>query len=199
MQIRTDDRVFICAKTGAGKTTYAKRFLLSGYPRIVFWDIKHQNGDWPHTFLARNPAGIGEGIVQKHSHILYQPDDISPDDFNKVCQIVYNCGNVAIYIDEVAFVTTGNHIEYYHKLLLVMGRSRGCGVITATQRPVNVANYCISEAEHFFIGKLQLEDDVKKIGSVLPKEYKDIPPKLEYYHWIYTDTEMVIFIEPQPI
>ena len=194
MQIRTDDRVFICGKTGCGKTTFVKHSLLTGYPRIIFWDIKKQNSDWPHSIVCIDPAQLGLAIQQAHRYILYQPRDISGDDFNQVCRIVYDTGNIALYVDEVAYVTTGSYIEQWHKMLLIMGRSRGIGVITGTQRPRHVSNFCISESEHFFIGKLNLEDDIKKISVVLAKEYHGMPLRMEKYHWIYTDTENTVVI-----
>jgi hypothetical protein len=199
MQIRSDERVFICAKTGAGKTTYVKRFLLAGYPRVIFWDIKKQNSDWHHQVVCRNPDGLRSAIQKGFNQILYQPNDISSNDFNRVCEIIYNTGNIALYVDEVAYITTGSNIEYYHKLLLIMGRSRGIGVITATQRPRHVSNFCISESEHFFIGKLQLEDDIKKISIILPKEYRNQPQTLQKYTWIYTDTETTYIIPETPL
>lgn len=194
MNIRTDDRVFVCGKTGCGKTFFVKNTLLLGYPRVVFWDIKRQNADWPHSILVRNPDALKAALLlPQNSRILYQPTDIGQGDFDEVCGHVYAHGNIAIYIDEVAFITGGNQIERNHKLLLIMGRSRGIGVVTGTQRPKDISNFCISEAEHFFIGRLQLEDDVKKISRLLPKKHRELQ-RIPKYSFLYTDSENVCVV-----
>ncbi|MCX9012860.1 MAG: hypothetical protein OIN66_17300 [Candidatus Methanoperedens sp.] len=55
----------------------------------------------------------------------------------------------------------------------------------------------ISEAEHFFIFRLQLETDIAKIKEILPRKYANMVSTLPYYHCIYTDNrESIKFLAP---
>jgi DNA helicase HerA-like ATPase len=67
------------------------------------------------------------------------------------------------------------------------GRGRGVGIVNLTQRPRRCHNTVISEAEHFFIFRLQLETDIAKIKEILPRKYASMVSALPYNHCIYTD------------
>ncbi|HMB45974.1 MAG TPA: hypothetical protein VKL21_09135 [Candidatus Methanoperedens sp.] len=50
----------------------------------------------------------------------------------------------------------------------------------------------LSEAEHFFIYRLQLETDVAKIKTILPKKYLSEIYTLPEYHCFYSDNTGIV-------
>jgi energy-coupling factor transporter ATP-binding protein EcfA2 len=193
MQIKSNSRIFIAGKTGSGKTTLSKRVLYPMYTRRVFWDIKGENSDLlVNSSLCRTPAELAASIKRGKVSILYQPADISPADFNKICEILFNAGNFALFVDEAATVTEPNWIEPWHNQIMIRGRSRGVGIVNNTQRPRACHNTLISEAEHFFIFRLQLETDVAKIKTILPRKYLSEIYTLPEYHCLYTDNTGIV-------
>ncbi|MCX9012904.1 MAG: hypothetical protein OIN66_17520 [Candidatus Methanoperedens sp.] len=48
------------------------------------------------------------------------------------------------------------------------------GILNLTQRPRRCHNTVISEAEHFFIFRLQLETDIARIKEILPRKYANM-------------------------
>ena len=193
MQIRSNDRVAIFGKTGSGKSTLAKRVLWPSYTRRIYHDIKCENNDLlVNATLCRKPDELKRAIKSGKVSLLYQPDSLESDDFNQVCRIVYETGNFALFVDEVAAVCDTSWIEPWQKALLMRGRSRGIGQVNLSQRPRSCHNIVISEAEHMFVFKLNLQTDIKKIGQFFPNEYHnkiyDLPP----YHCFYTDTSGIV-------
>ncbi len=188
MEIKSNDRIGIWGKTGSGKTVLVKKLLYPQYVcRKIFHDIKIENNDIPHTALCRTPQELNKAITEKHFKILYQPKDLDPKDFNHVCKIVFDHGNTLLYVDEAATICTPSQIEEWHFQLLIRGRSRGIGLIHASQRPRAVHNTLISEAEHHFIFRLQLKTDRDKLKQALTDDIINQIGNLPIYHCIYSN------------
>lgn len=193
MQIRSNDRIFLAGKTGSGKTTLAKKMLYPMYTRRVYWDIKLENSDLlTSSSLATTPEELLSSIKKGKVSILYQPRSLEPYDFNRICEILYNAGNFTLFVDEVSKVCTPSWIEPWHDEIMTRGRGRGVGIVNLTQRPRRCHNTVISEAEHFFIFRLQLETDIAKVKEILPKKYAEMVSALPYHHCIYTDNSGII-------
>jgi len=192
IQIQSNSRVFVTGKTGSGKTYWAITQLL-GYGRIVFHDRKWENHNLIRT-LHFTPAHTPEELIWLIQHnkkrILYQPNADGEEDFNTVCEIIYKTGNIAIMVDEVGSYTTGNRIPHWFSEILRLGRNRGIGVISLSQRPKEIPNTIISESEFIIMFRLQLKDDRRKLEGVVGEgaEYlRTIPP---YYFLIWDGSEL---------
>ncbi len=198
MRLLSSDRIFIVGKTGCGKTTLAKKALWPMYTRRVYWDIKHMNSDLlVNAALATTPAELSALIQRGKTSTLYQPRNISSKDFNQVCEILYNAGNFVLFVDEAFKVCSPNWIEPWHEQIMTLGRERNVGIVNLTQRPRRCHNTVISEAEHFFVFRLQLETDLNKIREILPKKYVKMVSSLPYHHCIYSDnTDTIKFLAP---
>ncbi|NJD76937.1 MAG: hypothetical protein FIB08_07570 [Candidatus Methanoperedens sp.] len=189
MQIKSSDRIFVAGKTGSGKTTLVKKMLFPMYTRRVFWDIKLENSDLAFCCtICTTPDELRSSIKKGKTSILYQPKSLEPFDFNRVCQILYETGNFTLFVDEVSRVCTPSWIEPWHDEIMTRGRGRGVGIVNLTQRPRRCHNTVISEAEHFFIFRLQLETDIAKIKEILPRQWANQVSSLPYHHCIYSDS-----------
>ena len=191
MQIQTNERIFICGMTGSGKTEFAKRFL-PFYPRIVFHDREFGNSDLIqqyHFTPVHDPETLLMYIQKGKKRILYQPaqggEKEGVEDFNRVCEIVFKTQNIALMVDEVSSVVSGQNAPYWFGEIQRLGRKYNVGCISLTQRPMKLDQTLLSESEHMFIFKLKMDQDRVKIAKVCG-EYVDFGNEGEYptvYEW----------------
>ncbi len=198
IKIRTNDRVALFGKTGSGKTSFAKRWLLPHYDAYVFWDIKHENSDMKHDIIVHTPVELEKAITE-YARILYQPtllyrategaverEIAEASDFNDVCRIVFYNRDTALYIDEASAITTPSKIQHYHNIIMTQGRSYNVGVINVSQRPRAIHNTLISESEHIFIFTLNLETDIIKLRQQIGDAADEIRYLDEYYFMYFS-------------
>lgn len=181
--LRSSDRISIFGRTGSGKTFFAKNWLLTHYTHYIFWDVKLLNNDIEHDVVVTTPSELKQAITE-YSKILYQPKNPTKKDFNEICKIVFDTKNTVLYIDEAASITSVNHLEYYHKIILTQGRAFNIGMINLAQRPREIHNTLISESEHLFIFSLNLETDIVKIKQSIGDAADDIR-FLPEHHMLY--------------
>lgn len=155
-RIKPNDRIALVGTTGSGKSTLA-RHLLALYPWVVIYDPKHEHYDgYIVTSVDRLPK-------KPLPVIIYQPrsqDITDPDELNRFFHWVYLRGNTVLYVDEAYLATNGGKtMPLYYLACLAQGRSRGIGVITATQRPNRIPQIILSECEHWFVFRLNSPND----------------------------------------
>ena len=188
VSLKSNCRVFITGKTDSGKTYFSKNVLWPQFKRRLFHDVKIENDDIlndPNTILIRTPQQLVQAIKKGFYSILYQPIDMEGSDFNKVCEVIHKTGNFTLFLDEAQYYATATHIERFHKEILMRGRSRGVGIVNCTQRPMGCNNLLLSESEHFFIFKLNLDGDIGKVASMVPADTLNNIYSLQQYYFIY--------------
>lgn len=197
IHFKSNDRVFVCGKTGSGKTELVKSVLLRQFPRIVFHDVKLENYDllqkMPGMVCVRTPIDLINALSRGTLSILYQPIVSGIDDFNSVCEILYTHGNITLVVDEASYYTSSFEICHFHKEIMMRGRSKGVGIVNCSQRPMGCHNLLISEADVFFVFKLTLDGDVKKLKSMIPKKYHSTMESMPMMHYIYSDVNGINF------
>jgi len=87
----------------------------------------------------------------------------------------------------VAAVCSPSVIPPWYRQILVRGRSRGVGTVNISQRPRDCPNTIISETEHLFVFRLQLETDTAKLRQVIPREHLGNIYTMPYYCSLYVD------------
>lgn len=183
ISINTNDRISIFGKTGAGKTFFAKFWLLPHYTHYIFWDIKHENNDIEHDIIIKNPEELKKEI-SNYRKILYQPENPTGEDFNSICEIIFNNRNTTLYVDEAAIISTPSKIEYFHNVIITQGRSYNVGIIDSSQRPRIIHNTLISESEHIFVFSLNLETDIIKLRQQIGDASNEIR-MIPEHHFLY--------------
>lgn len=188
IRIRSDERVFLCGKTGSGKT-FAARHICAPLRRLVVLDPKARidEAEWsvaPWDREARMLLRNGEPIRA----LVRAPIGPGADDeWERAYREVLNAGNVTIYIDEVYGVIETGKPSPYLTALWTRGRELGIGAVAASQRPSWIPRVLMSEAEHYFAFRLSLMDDRRTLAEIMGPEVLD--PILDEHGFYYSRTE----------
>lgn len=99
----------------------------------------------------------------------------------------YRKGSRIIFADEVLGLTTLG-LDRELDAIWTRGRSMGCGLWGATQRPAKVPLNMYSQARHLFIGNdpdKRSRDRFAEIGGVDPELVKQTAMNLAQHEWLY--------------
>lgn len=165
------DRAFIAGQTGSGKTVLA-RYLCAFREHVVVFDPKRRI-DWTGYMLVTSLKAMASLDPKKVKKIVYRPDFQAVKDWNKgddeiqrAFEWVYRRGKTTLYVDEAYMITNGDDMPDYYHACLTQGRELDIETWTATQRPMNIPQVLMSEAEHAYIFYLKLPQDRKKVEQV---------------------------------
>jgi hypothetical protein len=162
------DRVFCAGQTGSGKTTLM-RVLLQRRAFVVVVDGKGRL-NWSDYRLVHT---VDEMIVLgkkplEHPKIIVRPDYQStrnPAVWNQLFRWVYLRGHCTVYVDETYAVTNGNDFPEWYGACLTRGREADVEVWSASQRPKDIPQIAMSEAEHVYAFYLKMPQDRQKLES----------------------------------
>lgn len=199
--IKPSEHVFIAGGTGSGKSVLADVYTAGMTETVIKIDIKDDT-------YARRMKGepLWRGLVENedfevcHSldavkrsefkKIIYVPpyDEQEPEFYNELAKYVYQEGNTRLWIDELMLFTDGTFTTKipFLKAIYVSGRSRNSTILACTQRPLGIPAISIANSQHFFIFRMNNEQDRKKIADVSGcDKFLEPPPK--YVFWYYRE------------
>lgn len=184
MNIKSNERVAVVGMTGSGKTVLVKKFCQQ-YNRAVFIDFKKENSDLENTLITSNyEEAIKHIDSNSNFFIVLQPLDLNEETFDQFCEEIFNRNNLTLIFDEIYFICFPKVCEFHGKLIR-MGRSKGIGLVHCTQRPNYVDQALLSESNHFFIFRLQLEGDRKKVEGIIGQDLTEPMKELNEYEFLY--------------
>jgi hypothetical protein len=191
--IKNDEHVFIAGQTGSGKS-FLKQAYLSGYKNVISLDLKGKLtyepfiNDVPVYDNLEDLMKVGEGKY------IYRPRFEELEDTSyveKFFEWIYHRQNTICDIDEIMALNEmggSNYIPRYAKAILTRGRERQTTIWGATQRPKTIPLVYMSEASHYFIFSLKLQDDRRRVQEFIPhSEIMEEIPKKTHKFWYYND------------
>lgn len=197
MQFKSSQRIAILGRTGTGKTHFSRHFFLYQIDRLVIHDLKHELNGLKATYCHKP-----EDIVWCWNHnrykIVYQPPpgiDLI-EDFNNLCYLVFHKGNYVLWVDEVGSVTSAYNIPQWFSECLRLGRGRNTGVISLSQRPMDIHNTVLSEADYIIAFQLHLKGDRQKVAGIIGEEASKLREIPRYHYLLYDPYEGYSFHKP---
>lgn len=166
--VSASDRCIAAGMTGSGKT-YLMRRLCSTIGRLVIIDPKSTLDGWAHednTPAAWSKLERGDKV---RIRVVYEDDDT----FETALERAYEIGDCTVYIDELyAINETGKRSRGLTRVL-TRGRELGVGLWAATQRPAYCPLFAISEANHYFVFRLALQEDRDRFAAFMGPEVRE--------------------------
>ncbi len=126
------------------------------FPKSIMWDIHYERTTkndktsfsvkahkMPDKWIAVNSLQtLEKAILQKKTHIIYHPAPLTRErthedmvqEFDDVCEQVWNYGNFTFFIDELDAVNDNYHVTPFFHNLLEYSKHKNIGIVVATRR-----------------------------------------------------------------
>lgn len=184
--IKTNERLAIAGKTGSGKT-YLARYLTRRIKRLVVCDSKGTLQDWNlYDYDERAARRSLEKGEPARIRVLAPITDDPGAYWDDIFQWAFEIGDLTIYIDEAYAITPpGKRAPTYLNACFTRGREFGIGVWTSTQRPTWIPLFMLSESDHFFMFRLTLADDRRRMAEFMTDEVLQPIPAADRHGFFY--------------
>jgi hypothetical protein len=187
--------VFVCGKTGSGKTYLMER-LTRPLPRLVVLDGKGTLGTWGLLPWDRESKAMLKNEESARVRVTW---DIGDNDvwqfWEDILEEIYAIRNLTVYIDELyAMSDVPGKVQPALRAIYTRGRELGIGAWAATQRPVSVPLVCMSESEHFFCFRLTMDDDRARMAEFMTQQVREPIKDLHGFYYMQAAQDFPTYI-----
>ena len=171
--MKPNDRIMLFGSTGSGKTTLAA-YMTRKVQNLAVYDVKREL-DWlPNAVIVND---VGQMTYRRRE--VFQPPLGAEGDrelFDAFASGAFVAGNVMVWIDEAAFVTSPSYLPAPLQSILVAGRSRGVGCVALSQSGAGLSNPMLFRAaEHVYVGY----SNDRAVESLIPYLGTEVMPATE--------------------
>lgn len=170
LRLGQEQHGFVCGATGTGKSKLSEFIVNDEHKAFsVVYDPKHSRtiSEWRGQTYIHHWEDLISYEHAETRRIVYRPpleDAENIDAQRAFFKWIYEQGHVRIYIDESSALLSSDN--FWVRGCLQRGRELGISVVAATQRPVSIPLITLSEATKFYIFRLNLEEDMKRIAKL---------------------------------
>lgn len=189
IKLGIEEHGFICGTNGSGKSKLAE-FLVNDpdKPWSVVYDPKHSRtiGEWRNQEYIYDWQQLQESKAQR---IVYRPSLEEAEDSTMQLEFfkwIFWRQHCRVYLDECSALLGNSNPNYYLKGCLTRGRELGISTLCTTQRPVSIPLITMSEAMRFYVFRLNLEEDRKRMEKVTGISEEE-QLTLKHYEFFYYD------------
>jgi hypothetical protein len=177
-------RLFICGRTGSGKTQ-AGVWHLSGrsYDEMPWLILDFKRDE----LIAQIPAQeiqLGSRLPSKPGLYVVRPIGAQEDAIEKLLWQIHAKENCGLYVDEGYMLDARSQA---FQAIMTQGRSLHIPVIILSQRPVWISRFVVSEADFLQVFRLNDERDYQTLRAFIPYDVSSRLRALPEYHSIYYD------------
>lgn len=135
----------VLGQRGSGKS-YLARNLIQEAKRLIIYDTL---GEYDTGINIENLGEFKEFFLKTYQgnfKICYQPVKPSAD-FDDVCDIVYECGDLTFLVEEIDTFCSAQEISESFANIIQRGRHRDITLIGVSQRPFGIPRLITSQAK----------------------------------------------------
>lgn len=184
------DRAAVIGRTGSGKTFLVRHLLADPqYERLIVADPKGRidAGDWGLQPWDKDTQQALDDGAPVRALVRTPVTDDPAGAWEAVFKRVYHAENVTLYIDEGYGVLAepGARPGMWLNAIFTRGREKDISAIVSIQRPAWVPLVMLTEADVYFIFRLNNAEDRKKVAGYTGPEVLQ-PPRDPYGFWVYS-------------
>lgn len=168
----------ILGQRGSGKSYLAKD-LIKDIKRLIIYDtlgeysfgVSIENLDEFKQFFLK--------VYQGNFKVCYQP--VSPSiDFNAVCDIVYECGDLTFLVEEIDTFCSAQEISENFANIIQRGRHKNITLIGISQRPFGIPRLITSQAKTIYSFIHREPRDLEYLKAYIGDEAEKIKDLKQY-------------------
>jgi hypothetical protein len=190
------ERLAIVGTTGSGKTHAALWHLArrnyDEKPWVVYdWKLDEFINSLPGSFEldVNAPAPEHPGL-----YIVHPIPDDDDEAVDRQMTEIWKAEDIGVFVDEGHMVARGN--KGFRKLL-TQGRSKHIPMIVASQRPVWLDRFVLSESEYKQVFRLQHSGDIDKMEEYVPFDLSRMLQKRWSYYYDAAENKLDV-MRPVP-
>ncbi len=163
--------------------------------RLVVLDGKGTLGNWDLLEWNRETRAMLKNQEPVRTRILW---DIGSDVFEfweEVLEEIYNARNVTVYCDELyALSDKPGIVQPALRAIYTRGRELGIGAWASTQAPVSVPLVTIRESEHWFMFRLNMDDDRQRMAEFMTQTVRQPISDKHGFWYMFAEDDGPIYV-----
>lgn len=157
--------VGIVGRKGSGKSSMARR-VLERCPRILVFDQMGEH-DWIPNTLEREELDDFLEFANSEQYCAGRivPEANVAEEFEQLCDSVYDEGNILFGIEEVPMLVSAGHLPEPFARIVRLGRHRKISLLWTAQRPAEVSRTLTAMTDVFILFSTTEPRDLDAIAS----------------------------------
>lgn len=166
-RIASDEMITIGGMRGTGKTTLA-RYIARQFHSVYVFDPLGQYSEFSH----------------------YVPEAGTVQEFDYVCQHIWERGNVLFVIEECeGYLGERMSLSPYAFKIVLQGRNRGIGMMAITRRIANLSKTVFSLSDHVYLFRFFSPNDIHYCQDFIGREWASKLATMPKHHFLYYSGE----------